>query len=177
MLAVLAMTSMAVFTVAVFAPEAAPEIGVAATHIGVFTALVYLFAMLSGVLTGSLVTRYGGIRVCQGAMLATAAGIAAMAMASPLAALLSAVLIGIGHGQLNPASGHILAGAASARWRPLIFLDQANRRADGRRDGGRGDAGPGDSVRMEKRGADRRSPRVAGAGAHSTSAKNLRRRS
>ena len=54
MLAVLTTSSMAVTVVAVLAPEAAPAIGVDATRIGVYTAVVYVFATLSGAVTGEV---------------------------------------------------------------------------------------------------------------------------
>ncbi len=121
MLAVLTMGSMANFTVAVVAPEAAPDIGVAATYIGVFTSIVYIFAMLSGTITGTFIFRYGAVRVCQFTMLAAAAGMVAIALASPLMAVVSAVLLGLAYGPFNPASAHVLNEVATARSRPLIF--------------------------------------------------------
>ena len=48
MLAVQTMTSMAVFTVAVFAPAAAADIGVDATTIGAFMSIAYTVAMVAG---------------------------------------------------------------------------------------------------------------------------------
>ncbi len=121
MLAVLTMGSMANFTIAVIAPAAAPAIGVKATYIGVFTAIVYTFAMISGTLAGAFIFRYGAIRVCQFTMLAAAAGMAAIALSSPPAAILSAVLLGLAYGPFNPASGHVLAGISPPKWRALIF--------------------------------------------------------
>src|SRR3546814_19065203 len=72
--AVQAAAAAAAFSVPVFAPEAAPAIGIPATYIGAFTAVLYVFGMLSGLVTGSFVLRYGAIRVCQAAMLLSALG-------------------------------------------------------------------------------------------------------
>lgn len=121
MLAVLTMGSMASFTVAVIAPAAAPDIGVPATYIGLFTAVMYVFSMASGAVTGAFIRRYGGIRVCQFTMFAAAASMAAFTMAVPLLALVSAVLLGFAYGPFNPASAHVLTGISTARSRPLIF--------------------------------------------------------
>lgn len=121
MLAVLTMGSMASFTVAVIAPVAAPDIGVPATYIGIFTAVMYFFSMATGAVSGAFIRRYGGIRVCQFTMFAAAAGMAALAGAAPLLALASAVLMGFAYGPFNPASGHVLAGVSTPRSRPLIF--------------------------------------------------------
>lgn len=121
MLAVLTMGSMANFTVAVVAPEAAPDIGVRATYIGMFTSIVYVLAMVSGTLTGAFIHRYGAIRVCQFTMLMAAAGMVSIAFASPLLAVLSAIFLGFAYGPFNPASAHVLIGLSTPRWRPLIF--------------------------------------------------------
>jgi predicted MFS family arabinose efflux permease len=121
MLAVLTTSSMAVSVIAVLAPEAAPEIGVDATRIGTYTAIVYLFATLSGAVTGTLVDRFGAIRVCQ-----TTMGLAAMALLSfsrgtlPWVAV-SAVILGCAYGPFNPASAHVLWRLSTPRWRPFVF--------------------------------------------------------
>ena len=121
MLAVLTTSSMAVTVVAVLAPEAAPEIGVDATRIGVYTAIVYVFATLSGAITGPMVDRFGAIRVCQATM-----GLAALAMLSLSRGTLfwagaSAVVLGCAYGPFNPASAHVLWRLSTPRWRPLVF--------------------------------------------------------
>jgi MFS family permease len=121
MLAVLTTSSMAVTVVAVLAPEAAPEIGVDATRIGVYTAIVYVFATLSGAITGPMVDRFGAIRVCQATM-----GLAALAMLSLSQGTLfwagvSAVVLGCAYGPFNPASAHVLWRLSTPRWRPLVF--------------------------------------------------------
>ena len=121
MLAVLTMGSMANFTVAVVAPVAAPDIGVPATYIGMFTSIVYMLAMISGTLTGTFIHRYGAIRVCQFTMLMAATGMLSIALASPVLAVLSAICLGLAYGPFNPASAHVLIGVSTPRWRPLIF--------------------------------------------------------
>ncbi len=119
--AVQTMASMSMFGVAVIAPAAAPDIGVAATSIGTFTAIAYAFAMPAGLLTGAFTDRYGAIRVCQATMLLTFAGVAVLALSTPLAAVAGAVLLGLGYGPVNPASTHILARVAPPARRPLFF--------------------------------------------------------
>ncbi len=121
MLAVQTMTSMAVFTVAVFAPAAAADIGVDATYIGAFMSIAYSVAMVAGLAAGTLLARYGAVRVCQLTMLCVAAGMTAIVLASPLAAVACAVFIGMAYGPGSPASAHILTGVSSPRRRPLIF--------------------------------------------------------
>ncbi len=121
MLAVLTTSSMAVTVVAVLAPEAAPAIGVDATRIGSYTAIVYVFATLSGAITGPMVDRFGAIRVCQATM-----GLAALAMlcftrATLAWALVSAIVLGCAYGPFNPASAHVLWRLSTPRWRPFVF--------------------------------------------------------
>ncbi|MDH3515143.1 MAG: MFS transporter, partial [Gammaproteobacteria bacterium] len=121
MLAVLTTSSMAVFTVAVLAPEAAPDLGLDPKLIGPFTSVVYFFAAFVGAVTGGLIARFGAIRVCQSTMLAAAGAMLLLAAGHPLAALLSACLLGYNYGPFNPASAHILSGLSSPRWQPFVF--------------------------------------------------------
>lgn len=121
MLAVLTTSSMAVTVVAVLAPEAAPAIGVDATRIGVYTAVVYVFATLSGAVTGPLVDRFGAIRVCQATMLLAAAAMLSLSRGTLPWAAASAVVLGCAYGPFNPASAHVLWRLSTPRWRPLVF--------------------------------------------------------
>jgi len=121
MLAVLTTSSMAVSVIAVLAPEAAPAIGVDATRIGTYTAIVYLFATVSGAVTGALVDRFGAIRVCQATMLMAALAMLCFARASLGWALASALILGCAYGPFNPASAHVLWRLSTPRWRPFVF--------------------------------------------------------
>lgn len=121
MLAVMSMLSAAVFTVAVFAPDAATDIGLDPTWVGAFTSLVYLVAMFSGISTTTMVARFGGIRVCQGALGAIVIAMLLVTHASPLSALIAALLIGVAYGTFNPTSAHLLFDNTPERWRPLVF--------------------------------------------------------
>jgi MFS family permease len=121
MLAVLTVAAMSTHSVSVLAPEAAPAIGVAATYIGAFVSITFASAMFSGAVTGTFVSRYGAIRVCQVSVLAAAVGMGALALASVPMAVLSAVLLGVAHGPFNPASAHVLIKVSTPQWRPLVF--------------------------------------------------------
>jgi predicted MFS family arabinose efflux permease len=121
MLAVLTVAAMSTHSVSVLAPEAAPAIGVVPTYIGAFVSITFASAMLSGAVTGTFVSRYGAIRVCQISVLAAAVGMGALALASVPMAVLSAVLLGVAHGPFNPASAHVLIRVSTPQWRPLIF--------------------------------------------------------
>ena len=121
MLAVLTTSSMAVTVVAVLAPEAAPAIGVDATRIGTYTAIVYVFATLSGAVTGPMVDRFGAIRVCQATMLLAAMAMLCLSLGTLAWAAASAVVLGCAYGPFNPASAHVLWRLSTPRWRPLVF--------------------------------------------------------
>jgi len=120
-LAIQAFTSMAMIAPSVMAPVAAPEIGVSPQGIGWFVALEYLFAMLSGLVCGALIGRFGPVRVCQISVCLAAAGLAAGAGAVLPVVFAAAGLIGSGYGLVNPVSSHILASAAPPRMMSLVF--------------------------------------------------------
>ena len=119
--AVQTVVSMAMFGVAVIAPVAAPEIGVQAELIGTFSAIAYGFGMLAGLMTGALAGHFGAIRICQLAMVFVLFGVVALTISTPLAAIASAVLLGLSYGPVNPASTEILARVTTPRTRPLVF--------------------------------------------------------
>ncbi len=119
--AVQTIVSMAMFGVAVVAPVAAEDIGVNAELIGSFTAIAYAVGTVAGLMTGAAIARLGAIRVCQLTMLCVLAGTLALSLSNPLAAVASAVLLGLGYGPVNPVSTQILASVTTPRSRPLIF--------------------------------------------------------
>lgn len=119
--AVQTMAAAVLFGVTVIAPVAAPAIGVEATFIGVFTAIVYGFGMFAGLLTGAVTDRYGAIRICQATMVFAFMGAAVLTLSTPLAAAACAAFLGLSYGPVNPASTHILARVSPEKWRPMIF--------------------------------------------------------
>jgi MFS family permease len=113
--------AVALFGVAVIAPVAAPEIGVDATLIGTFSAIVYSAGMLGGLLTGAFADRFGAIRVSQVLMALAVLSVSLLTFSTPLAAIVSAVCLGFCYGPVNPVSTHILARVTSKDRRPLFF--------------------------------------------------------
>lgn len=108
-LAVQLLVAMAVVAVPVLAPAAAPEIGVPTGYVGLFIAIVYGAGMGSTLVSGTLVARFGAIRVSQLCLAACAAGLACVAGGTPTLLAAGAVLLGFGYGPVTPASSHILA--------------------------------------------------------------------
>jgi MFS family permease len=120
-LAIQALVTMAVLTPPVVVALAAPEIGVNAHEIGVFTSLTYCAACLSAALSGGPVRRRGAIRVSQIGLLCCGVGMALIATASLPVVVLGGVLLGIGYGPMTPSSSHILIRRTPPHRRSLIF--------------------------------------------------------
>jgi MFS family permease len=122
MLAIQSFGTMCSFAGAVVAVQAATDLGVKATSIGIYMAVLYIIGMLAGLGAGSFLARYGVIRTCQAALLAAGMGLG-LAAALPVwwVAIASAMLIGIGMGPLNPAGSRILARHSPPRWQPFVF--------------------------------------------------------
>ncbi|MDE1904626.1 MAG: MFS transporter [Alphaproteobacteria bacterium] len=120
-LAIQALATLMVLAPPVFAGLAAPDFGISANHIGVFTAVVYAAAVLSTGMSGGPVRRYGAIRVSQAALLIGAAGLALLASASIWLGLIGAVFIGVGYGPMTPASSHLLIRQTPPARRALVF--------------------------------------------------------
>jgi len=122
MLAIQSFGTMCSFAGAVVAVEAAADLGVRSTSIGVYMSVIYVVGMLAGLGVGGFLARFGVIRSCQVALLAGALGLWLVG-ALPLwpVALVSAVLIGVCIGPLNPAGSRILARHCPPPWQPLVF--------------------------------------------------------
>jgi MFS family permease len=115
------LSSVAVFTPAVLAPVASGDIGVAATAIGAFSAIIYFLASFSAPIGGTFVARLGAVRVSQYAMVLTGGGLALCTLAHPAAVVAGAVLIGMGYGPITPASSVLLVEHTPDRLRNLIM--------------------------------------------------------
>jgi len=113
--------TMAAYTLPVVAPAAMPDIGMPTVYVGVFTASVYLVAMVAGLTTGQLLSRLGTIRTMQCLLVAVVAGVALFDLSHPVAAVLGAMVIGIGSGPMNPTGSYILAETTPPRWRAFVF--------------------------------------------------------
>ena len=120
-LSVQALTAMALAIPAVLAPVAAGDFGREPAAVGQWVGFSYMVAMFAGLAGGALVGRHGPVRLLQVASLGVALGLAVGAGAHVVLLLVSGVLLGSAHGLVNPASSTILAAAAPARMRSMIF--------------------------------------------------------
>lgn len=120
-LAIQAFVSMAAYTVPIFAPTAAEEIGIPATAAGVYVSLTYAASMLSSLWSVDFIVRFGALRVSQACLVLCALGLSLTAAASLPACVLSALVLGLGYGPTTPASSHVLSRSTPAHLMSLIF--------------------------------------------------------
>jgi MFS family permease len=120
-LAVQMLVAMAVVTVPVLAPVAAIDAGVSAGYVGLFVAIVYGGSMVSSLVSGNLIQKYGPIRVSQFCLVSCAAGLACTVGATPALLVAGALLLGFGYGPVTPASSHLLSKTTPPHMMSLIF--------------------------------------------------------
>jgi MFS family permease len=120
-LVVQTLTAMAMIAPSVLAPVAARDLGLAPQSIGFFASLTYLGAMLSGLLAGRFIARFGPLAVCQAAVVLGGAGLALGSLAVAAVIPLAAIVIGVGYGIVNPVSSHILARRTPPGMMALVF--------------------------------------------------------
>lgn len=120
-MAIQAMVAMASLTIPAVAPAFAGRLGASVSLLGFYVALVYVGAILSSLMSGQAVRRYGAIRVSQAGLLFCTLGLLAALLPSLWAVGLGAVLIGMGYGPITPASSHLLIASTPPHRASLVF--------------------------------------------------------
>ena len=115
------LASLVVFTPPVLAPAAQGEVGVHASAVGITTALIYLSATVSALLSGRTIGRHGPMRMSQASLVLSGAGLGLMATANLFLVVVGALVIGLGYGQVTPSSSAILVERTPPRLRAFIF--------------------------------------------------------
>lgn len=112
-LAVQTLVALAVYSAPVMAPVAGPrDLGVPASWIGYYIAIVYLGSMMGSVSAGGLVARYGPVRMSQMGLVSCLIGLSLSASSPSLCVVaLGAFFVGLGYGPTTPASSQILVRA------------------------------------------------------------------
>ena len=105
----------------VLAPAAADAYGMPVAYIGVYTSISYAMSMLGGLIGGPLVVRVGSIGVALLGCGLFFGGLATFAAGIPAVGVVSAVMVGLGYGLVNPTSSHILARQSPPRRRAFVF--------------------------------------------------------
>jgi MFS family permease len=119
--AVQSIVVMASLVVPVLATVLASTAGIAPYLVGYYSALIYGIAAMSSFATPDLLRRYGGIRLHQIMLVLTAVAMLVLLPALPAAFVVSAVVLGIAYGPMNPASTAMLARHTPVAARARIF--------------------------------------------------------
>lgn len=120
-LLVQALASMSAILPSAIAPELAAAHGVPGSLIGLQVSCIYIGAMMTSVIGGAVVKRFGALRCSQLALLLAAIG-GLMTIIPMLAAVaLGALFVGLGYGLTNPPSSHMLMKVTNERNRNLVF--------------------------------------------------------
>jgi len=97
------------------------EVGVAASTVGVATALIYISSTFAALMSGGVIGRFGPMRVSQLSLILCAGGIALMVSANAWLIGVGALIIGLGYGPVTPSSSAILAERVPPNLRAFIF--------------------------------------------------------
>lgn len=110
-----------VLALTALAPAAARDLGVGVYFIGYQISVIYAAGMFTSAVAGTLVQRFGAVRIERLALLLFVAGFLGLASASVWLVLLATVLIGFGYGLNNPAASQMLMPVTPARARNFVF--------------------------------------------------------
>jgi MFS family permease len=103
------------------APIVAPEFGLDAHWIGYQISAIYASGMFASASAGTLIARFGPVRVEQLALACYALALAMLITANVWIAAAASLIIGVGYGIQNPASAQILSKATPPHRRSVIF--------------------------------------------------------
>jgi len=119
--AVQAVASMTTLSLATIAPKLAELLGVSSRLIGYQATLVYLGAVVTSIVGGTIVRRYGASRTSQTALGLCALGVLVALVGDLWALALGSVVMGLGYGLTNPAASHLIVRHAKGPRLNLIF--------------------------------------------------------
>ena len=115
------LVTMNVVIPAAIAPELAAMLGVKPSLIGLQIGITYFGAAALSSMSGTLVRRWGALRVNQLALILSAVGAGLMAVPSLAILALGAILCGLGYALTNPPASHLLARVTSTKDRNFLF--------------------------------------------------------
>ena len=116
-----AIVTMAALLPSAVAPDLASALAVQTAFIGFQISLVYGAAMITSVIGGTLVRRWGAVRVSQVSLACCGAGMGIAPLESIAILAVASILVGFGYGLINPGSSHLLEKCATSRNRNLLF--------------------------------------------------------
>ena len=115
------MISWGVFAPPVVAMQALPDIGLNPIWIGGQPSIVFIAAMIIGVLASSWVAKINPMRATQIFVFCTAVGVILISTGHIVSFIVGSALIGTALGPATPASSHILARVTPENLQPLVF--------------------------------------------------------
>ena len=121
MLGIQIMISLSVLSLGVLMPAVASDLAIDPKLIGVFTAIIYAVAAVTALAVAGPIVRLGAVRICQGALLMAAIGLAVNALALVSATVVAVAFIGAAQGPINPASAHVLSQRVPRAWFGMVF--------------------------------------------------------
>ncbi|WP_320199608.1 MFS transporter [Agrobacterium sp. rho-13.3] len=110
-----------VLALTAIAPTVAADLDIGAYWIGYQISLIYASGMFSSAVAGTLVQRFGPIRIEQFALVCFVIGFAGIATANIPLIILASLFIGIGYGLNNPASSEMLSRVTPQNKRNIVF--------------------------------------------------------
>ena len=116
-----AMLMVATVTVPVLAPELALATKIEPHWIGVYSSLVFVGALVSILLGGSLARRFGAVTMSQIALGISGLALVATASGTVSAITIAAVIAGFGYGLATPAASQILANVTRPGRHGIVF--------------------------------------------------------
>ena len=115
------LVSWSVLAIAAMAPAVAASVNLPAVAVGYQIAIVYAVGAAVSLVAGSLVSRLGGCRVSQLALLAAGIGCLVATLYGVAGIVLASLVIGLAHGLTNPSAAHLLARHTHSHNRGLVF--------------------------------------------------------
>lgn len=103
------------------APLVARDFGLAPHYVGYQISAIYTAATVASAAAGTLIERFGPVRIEQLALACFGISLLLLVTANPWLALIASLVIGLGYGVQNPASAQILGAVTPPHRRSLIF--------------------------------------------------------
>ncbi|MCM2293885.1 MFS transporter [Allorhizobium sp. BGMRC 0089] len=110
-----------VLALTAIAPMVAADLKIGAYWIGYQISLIYFSGMFSSAVAGTLVKRFGPVRIEQAALLCCVIGFAGIASANIPLIIIASLFIGIGYGLNNPAASELLSRVTPPHRRNIVF--------------------------------------------------------
>jgi MFS family permease len=120
-LLVQAVAVLAVLAPTVIAPAIVSALGLPNSAIGIYISLIYMSAVCSALYSGTLISKWGPIRVSQAGLLLCGIGLGLSTTGVVALGLVGAVIVGLGYGPITPASSHILIRTTPRHRLSIVF--------------------------------------------------------